>query len=105
MGEVGQNAGKEPARDVRFGGDPVGARLLSQPGEVKQSSQGVASLAAQLQAQPSVLSLVPVLLFSLIPDPTSKICTASEIVKGGAGHEEVHRPDCPPVKGGDIHDA
>ena len=57
VGEAGQDAGKQAARDVRFGGDPVGARPLSKPGEVDQGSQGVASLAAQLQSQPSVLCL------------------------------------------------
>jgi hypothetical protein len=59
--------------------------------EVDQGSQGVASLAAQLQAQPSVLSLGSTRPFSLIPDPTSKICTVSVIDNGWcrAGHEEV----------------
>jgi hypothetical protein len=42
-------------------------------GYVEQSSQSIASLAAQLQAQPSVLSLVSVSSFSLIVAPTSKI--------------------------------
>ena len=77
-GEAGQDAGKQATRDMRFGGDPVGARPLSEPGKVDQCSQRVTSLAAQLQSQPSVLSLVPIPQFSLIPAITSKIRTVHE---------------------------
>lgn len=51
MGESGEDAGEQPARDVGLDGDPIGRNLFSGPGQVDQSPQSVASLAAQLQAQ------------------------------------------------------
>lgn len=50
-GEVGHDAGEQPARDAGLGGDPVSRRLLPQPGEVDQGPQSVPSLATQLQLQ------------------------------------------------------
>src|SRR5918994_6767709 len=65
VGEAGQDAGQQAARDAGLGGDPIRRRPFPDPGEVDQSPQSVSSLAAQLESH-SHRSLHTLLAFLLI---------------------------------------
>jgi hypothetical protein len=51
VGELGQDASEQAARNVGFGGNPVGGHPLTDLGKIHQSPQSVPPFATQLQLQ------------------------------------------------------
>ena len=72
VGEPGQNAGQNAARDMGLCRDPVRSHPLTRAGKVDQSSQSVSALAAQLELH-TRLSLRVSLAFLLISVKADKL--------------------------------